>query len=532
MAVLSGGFMWRSSRSEPVYQATAKVFIGPKSVNQSDIGETLGAITFSRDFVASYAQQIRSRPVAERVVEKLQLAISPAALTSAVRTSIVPETRIIEVTVKDTDPDRAARIADGLIDVFVSSIAAQGSAAGVAASVFESALPPQSPVSPRPLRDGALGWILGGVIGVALAMGLEQLDTSLRTREEVEAAIAPTTVLAAVPSAGKPTDERRLWLDSQPGSSAAEAFRILRTNLQFLAVESSIKSLLVTSASPQEGKSTVSANLAASMAAGGYRTLLVDGDMRHPTVQLYFGSDHLRGLSDVLAGSLGLYEAVRETGFRNLFVMTAGAQPPNPSELFGSQRMAALVEELEREFDIVIFDAPPTLIVADAPVLASNLDGVIFVVRAGKTSRDQAREALGRFSLVNTRILGGVLNGSRKLAADKYYGYAYKNYYQGGVASDLAKSTDEPQAFMMPAQTATPAREDEGSSIEAILADLANLSRRNKMEGRASDPVAVDADKTTNGTLGVLADRETKADRWTTGPFEGAETDEPGITSS
>lgn len=493
--------MYLSGRAEPIYEATAKVFIGPRTVQQGDIGETLGAITFSRDFVASYAQQLQSRPIAEQVVERFQLEVSPAELTTRVETSIVPETRIIAVTVKDEDPERAALIANGIIETFVDAIGAQGSTAGVQASVFESALPPSSPVSPKPLRDGVMAWLLGAMIGVGIAMGLEQLDTRLRSREEVEAAIAPTTVLAAVPASGKSGDDRRLWLESHPGSSAAESFRILRTNLQFLAVERSIRTVLVTSPSPQEGKTTVASNLAASMAAGGYRTLLVDGDMRHPTVQLYFGLEHTQGLSDVLAGTLDLSAAIRETSFHNLFVMTAGPQPPNPSELFGSQRMTALIEALEQDFDIVVFDAPPTLLVADAPALSSNLDGVIFVVRAGKTSRDQAREALRRYTLLDARILGAVLNGSRKLPSDRYYGYAYRDYYRGDVSSSLTRR--EGDLPVLPAQARPGRRDESGRSIESILADLETLStrRRGKSEGGTNGA------SSNGGTSHAAADR-------------------------
>lgn len=477
MAIASGAALYVSSRATPVYEATSRVFIGPRTISERAISAS-GELGFfaisSRDFVASFAQQLEGRPLAEQVVEQLGLDLLPTQVAGSVSTSIVADTRIIEVTYTDTDPTRAAVVANGIVNTFAATQKRSGTVAGLQATAFEPALLPDSPVSPHPVRDGAIGMILGAMIGLAGAVGMEQMDTRLRNRGELELAVSPAKVLSEVPAGPRGGDGRRLWLESQPGSPFAEAFRILRTNLQFLAVERSIKTLLVTSPSPQEGKTTVAANLAASMAAGGYRTLLADGDLRHPTAHLYFGVDHTRGLSDVLAGTLTLQDAIRETAFRNLFLLTAGPQPPNPSELFGSQRMLSLVEELEQDFDFIVFDAPPTLLVADAPALSTSLDGVVFVARAGETSREQAREALRRFALLETRILGAVLNGSRRVRGDRYYGYGYYSY--DPKSDELAPASNE---VVRPSQGRSDRREEGGGrSIDSILADLESLSSR------------------------------------------------------
>lgn len=482
MAALSGLMLYRASNTEPTYNATAKVVIGPDSVSRAAVRTDLSFLVLSsKDYVSSFAEQLEGRPLAEQVVERMGLDVLPTSLAGNISTSIVKDTRIIEVTYTDSDPARAALIANGVVDTFVATQKRQGTVEGLQAAPFEAALVPSSPVGPRPVRDGVMGLFLGAMLGLGAAVGLEQLDTRLRNRDQVESAVSPMKVLSEVPNAPR-GDGRRLWLQTAPGTQAAESFRILRTNLQFLAVERRIKTLLVTSPSPQEGKTTVTANLAASLAAGGYRTLLVDGDLRHPTIQLYFDVEHAGGLSDVLAGTLALKDAIRPTGFNNLSVMTAGPQPPNPSELFGSQRMQQLVDSLQEDFDFVVFDAPPTLIVADAPALAANLDGVIFVVRSGQTTREQSKEALRRFALLDVRMLGAVLNASKRVRPESYYGYSSYSYLPSANADlDLHRDPDQ---IVQPAVTRRGPREKAGArSIDNILDDLDKLASRRSRRG-------------------------------------------------
>lgn len=505
IAIASGAALSMSARATPIYEATARVFIGPRTLSRSTVasGGELGFFAISsRDFVASFAQQLQGRPLAEQVVEQLGLDLLPTEVASNVTAEILQDTRIIEVTYTDEDPVRAALIANGIVDTFAASQKRQGTVEGLQATAFEAALLPTAPVSPHPTRDGILGMMFGAMVGLAGAVGMEQMDTRLRSRGEVETALAPAPVLAEVPAGPRGGDGRRLWLESQPGSQFAESFRILRTNLQFLAVERRIASLLVTSPSPGEGKTTVAANLASSMAAGGYRTLLVDGDLRHPTVHKYFGVDHVGGLADVLAGALRLQEAIRETAFQNLFLMTAGPQPPNPSELFGSQRMLSLIEKLEAEYDLVVFDAPPTLLVADAPAMSTNLDGVIFVARAGVTSREQAREALRRFTLLESRILGAVLNGSRHAKGDRYYyGYGDYYYYSRGLETTLTPAGDP---VVRPSSGRAGRRDDAAPrGINDILADLGTLSKRARLEPFVRGQGARDEGGTTAPQNGV-----------------------------
>jgi capsular exopolysaccharide synthesis family protein len=208
-----------------------------------------------------------------------------------------------------------------------------------------------------------------------------------------------------------------------PKSPVSEAYRTLRTNIQFAGVDEEIKSILVTSTAPEEGKSTTSANLAVVMAQAGKRTLYIDADLRKPTAHHTFHVPNRRGLTNYLARQVPLENTVQKTGIENLFVMTAGPIPPNPAELLGSKKMRVVMEEMDKHFDAIILDTPPTLAVADSTILARLVDGCVLVVNSGKTSRDMAKKAKQQLESTNTRLLGVVLNNKKMKKNDYYYYY-------------------------------------------------------------------------------------------------------------
>lgn len=210
---------------------------------------------------------------------------------------------------------------------------------------------------------------------------------------------------------------------ADPRSPAAEAFRTLRTNIQFSSLDHELRTILVTSPGPREGKSTILANLAIAIAEAGRRVIAVDCDLRRPALHQFFGLDHATGLTSALLeddpGALPL----QETFVPGLRLLASGPQPPNPSELLGSQRFNRVVEALKQEADIVLFDAPPVLAVADAVVLAARLDGVLLVISAGKTKREPARRARQQLERVNARLIGLVLNDVKiDRSLYQYYG--------------------------------------------------------------------------------------------------------------
>jgi protein-tyrosine kinase len=210
---------------------------------------------------------------------------------------------------------------------------------------------------------------------------------------------------------------------SNPRSPIAEAYRALRTNLEFSNLDKSLRSLLVTSAGAEEGKSTTLANLAVTLAQSGKRVILVDADLRRPTQHQIFGLKNNAGLTDMVRDDAMLATPpLQETSVPNLQVLTSGQLPPNPAEVLGSKRMSEILTALSQNADIVLLDAPPLLAVTDAAVLSSRVDGVLLVVSAGKTKRENARKAQSQLEKINARVIGAVLNNVKADSnAQTYY---------------------------------------------------------------------------------------------------------------
>lgn len=214
---------------------------------------------------------------------------------------------------------------------------------------------------------------------------------------------------------------------SNPRSPIAEAYRTLRTNLEFSNLDKSMRALLVTSASAEEGKSTTLANLAVTIAQGGKRVILVDADLRRPTQHQIFDLKNSAGLTDMVRDDEILKNpTLQETAVPNLVVLTSGQLPPNPAEILGSKRMDEILAVLLERADMVLFDAPPLLAVTDAAVLSQKVDGVLLVTSAGKTKRENARKAQAQLEKINARIIGAVLNNVKAESGTSYY-YAEGN---------------------------------------------------------------------------------------------------------
>lgn len=216
---------------------------------------------------------------------------------------------------------------------------------------------------------------------------------------------------------------RHLITKLNPKSPISEQFRTLRTNLQFSAVDEPIRSIIVTSAGPGAGKSNTSANLAVVYAQQNMKVLLVDGDMRKPTVHYTFRLANLRGLSNVLVSESKLEDAIEQTDVTNLHVLSSGPVPPNPSELLASRRMKDVLNQMKTFYDVIIFDTPPALVVTDAKVLLSIVDGSIMVIRSGQTNMEDAKRAINVLDDSPAKFLGAVLNDREKSKSNYQYYY-------------------------------------------------------------------------------------------------------------
>jgi non-specific protein-tyrosine kinase len=282
-----------------------------------------------------------------------------------------------------------------------------------------------SPIRPRVLFNTLLALIVGALIGLGIAFLIEYLDDTVKTPDHVRDLTGLATLGNVIHLEGASPDQRMVT-HMAPKSLGAEAYRVLRTNLQFSALDKPLATLVVTSAAPGEGKSTTISNLAAVMAQSDKRVILVDADLRRPSLHKLLKLPNNVGLSTALLDKGRDPEAyLQETDVPNLRVMTTGPIPPNPAEMLNSARMHEMIEVLKGEADVVLFDTPPVLAVADTAILASQVDGTLLVVWAGRTRGEMLAQAVERLQSLGIQPLGVVLN---KLTQRKS-GYYYSNYY-------------------------------------------------------------------------------------------------------
>jgi non-specific protein-tyrosine kinase len=302
-------------------------------------------------------------------------------------------------------------------------------------SVAEEASVPHEPVAPRTALNLIFGVVFGVLVATGLVALLEYLDDSFRTAGDLQASLS-VTIMGNVHMFGskgqrsgrnekqrRPVGPEPLVALSDANSHFAEAYRLLRTNLEFAALDKPLRTLQVTSALPQEGKSTTAANLAVVMAQSGKRVLLVDLDLRRPTLHRYFKVPNLAGLTSVLLGVTTVEAAIQQVGIENLRVLSSGPLPPSPADTLSSLAAETLLATLAERFDIVIVDSPPVMVASDAVVIASRMDGVLVVVAAGKTSRRATKQAVEGLQRSSSSVLGAVFNMQRAAQGSEAYMY-------------------------------------------------------------------------------------------------------------
>ena len=406
------------------YTATAGLYF---SVRQAaSVDDLAQAATFSQAQLASYATLATTPEVLDPVADHLAFPGGGQALAGRVSVTALSGTVILEVSVEDTSPARAARLANAVARQVITTVEELSPAnpttdePTVSVTVVRPAEVPTSASSPNTALNLGAGAVLGLGLGIFLALAREALDTRVRRAEDV-AELTRTPVLGSL--GVEPGRRRRVLMEAAPHSSQAEAYRQLRTNLQFVELGDGAghRVIAVTSSLAAEGKSTVAVNLAAALAETGARVLLVDADLRRPTVASVLGLEGAAGLTTVLLGQAAPRDVVQSWGTAGLHVLTSGPLPPNPTELLGSPAMRRLLGELGATFDFVVLDGAPLLPVADSAVLAGLVDGTLLVVNGAKVRRHQLAESLRNLARVDARLLGVVLNQVAR--EEKAYGY-------------------------------------------------------------------------------------------------------------
>lgn len=495
----------------PVYEGETHLLILQRSAGPNIFGDVLSDWTFQPERrLQTQAELVRIRPIAETVIRQLNLRETPETLLRRVKVEPAGQTDLIQIKVTDSDPRKAADIANAVAGAYVAWSRASNQAAikaaretvaakleeareelfGVAkeitkrrsegktvpeelqaqlrvgtglfvtlsekleqltinenlerglGQVVAPAVLPERPIRPKPLLNTLLGLLVGAVLGVGGAFLAEYLDNTVKTVEEAQRHYG-VPVLARLPADSGPDKAAyEIVLESRPNSAAAEAYRSLRTALEYLNFDGSVRRILVTSAAPQEGKSTTIANLAVAIAQTGKRVLVIEGDFRRPTADRFFRVASEVGLSDVLTGQASLKAAIQTCGVPNLGVLPSGPLPPNPSELLGSATMRSVLDHAAQVADFVLVDSPPVLAVTDCAVLAPLVDGILLVAQAGTSTREGAERAVQVLRGAETRLLGLVLNN---VPTTDTYGYRYYEYYNKirGRSGAGAGSEDE-----------------------------------------------------------------------------------------
>ncbi|MEA5456998.1 polysaccharide biosynthesis tyrosine autokinase [Sinomonas sp. JGH33] len=416
--------------SKPQFKASAQVFVSTQS--GGTVQDLVQGNTFTQQRVKTYAGLVTTPIVLLPVISNLHLSVTADELAKTVTASAPLDTTLIEISATSPDPVKAADTANGISESLtnvVQNIESTGSqTAQVKLTRVKEADVPATPVTPNVPINVALGLFVGLALGVGAAVLRHTLDNRVRSERDV-AAISPAPILGGITYDPK-APKRPLIVQDDPRSARAEAFRTLRTNLQFVDAAGGARSFVITSSIESEGKSSTASNLAIALDNAGHKVIVVDADLRRPKLAQYMGLEGAVGLTDLLIGRADMEDAVQEWGRGRLHVLPAGSVPPNPSELLGSAAMHSLVRRLENEFDYVLFDAPPVLPVTDAAVLSKTAGGAILVVAAGKTHRSQLGATVTALENVGARLYGFVLS---MLPVQGPHAYGYQSYGYGPV---------------------------------------------------------------------------------------------------
>ena len=442
----AAGFGYASLQPK-VYAASSSGYV---TVGESGTVDVLSGSTAAKERARSYAAIVSSEAVAQKIKQNTpELSLTTGQIRSSITAAAGENAALITVSAKASSPKNAQLLANGALQAtadYIKEIEQNPSNAQALVNGENTGATPTGGNTVRviPLNNASVNpplvapnyqqnVLVGAATGLALvylAIFLRRaLDQRIRTRDDATKATG-ASILGVLPVSDDLSEEN-IVNGGTDDHIAQESIRQLRTNLRFVNVDTPPRSFIVTSAVPGEGKSTVSLSLARAMADAGSPVILIDADLRRPTVAKKLKLDAKVGLTQVLAGQVEIANAVHQLGDSNLFVLPAGRIPPNPSELLGSDKMRQLINELSEEF-IVVVDVPPLLPVTDASLLSHSVDGVILVGSIGRSHREQMTEAASTLKKVNANLLGMVLNRApRKGLGNSYYGFGYASAYVG-----------------------------------------------------------------------------------------------------
>lgn len=440
----------------PEYESCAMFYVNNSTISVGDAALSIssGDISASKSLVDSYIVILQTRETLEEVIARAGVDLSYEDLSDMVTAASVNSTEIFQIRVTSTDPVEAEKLADAIAQVLPERI--DKIIEGSTAKIVDAAVLPSNPSYPSEIQNTVLGFLLGAAVTVSIIVLREMFSNSIRTEEDI-AAVCKHPILASVPDMSAPdkggysyyygyggrkkrtrtaaeSGKQGLLVGSNISFSASEAYKLLRTKLQFsFADEKKCHVIGVSSAIPGEGKSLSAVNLAHVLSELNKKVLLIDGDMRRPSVPEKLPVHSAPGLSGYLSGQHELAQISQPSGIEGeetaFTVIASGRKPPNPVELLSSQRMEKLLQQLRASYDYIILDLPPIGEVSDALAVSKRIDGLLLVVRQNYCSRNDFSSAVRQFEFAETKILGIVFNFVNENGSGKYhkYGKKYEN---------------------------------------------------------------------------------------------------------
>lgn len=487
VVVASTGLVtWRLT---PIYESVAMVEVQPTTASSSEASRVLESLVDPTRGLQTQVELVKSQAVLKLAAKELRLPVIDE-LGKSLSVELLENTQIVEIRVQHRRPGEARDWANAIANNYISFRRDRALASSLAAgesiardievvkaritdidtqsqdpekvvslkaereravaqlnaleaqlqvlpdeeavrrgggTIISEAETPTVPVRPRRSLNLAVATVVGAILGLALAFLAENLDDRMKNPEEVEERIgAPVLGYIPLVKEWEQAHQSSVASETLSASDAAEAYRTLRTNLRFVSLERPIQTLLVTGAVAEAGKSTCAANLAATLAWGGDRVVLVSADLRRPSVHKFFRVTNTRGLLSALDPSFPLEQALQKNEIPNLWILAAGGMPVNPTEILASRRFGQILSQLKSFADFVVIDAPPVLGLGDSSALASRVDGILFVVRTGSVTKKEASHAADQLRKAGGQIIGCLLNA---VEADEGYGYYYQYYY-------------------------------------------------------------------------------------------------------
>ena len=425
-----GMYFYSENVKKPMYSSSSKVVLVKDGETTSDNGITQNDINLNQKLVSTYTQIIKSKLVVNRVNEELDLNYTYDKLLGEIGVTAVDDTELLKISVSDKNPETAPTIANKIAEVFGEEVKDIYKIDNV--KILEYAEVPEKPSNIHTVKDMIIAGLVGLVVTSGIIFVVFYFDDTLRDTDTLENDIK-LPILAKV---FKDKSKTELVVEEQPNAAASESIRNLRTNLQFSSIDKTLKTVLVTSSVPSDGKSFISANLAVSFAQAGKKVLLVDCDLRKGRQHKIFDVSGKKGLSNLLIGDIGTYsDYICKTNVKNLFLIPRGTFPPNPSELLNSKKNKTFIDIVSKKYDIVILDGAPLTGLSDSLILSSLVDTTLIVTSMNHTPKTELLNAKKALDNVGANIAGTVANN---VVAKKgsYGGYYYYYGYSANKKED------------------------------------------------------------------------------------------------